>query len=552
MNREIDFYKSYEYSVEVYHDELGCIGRAKLTFGDGEWPHLAFERPLEVGELIEGQKCDRLKAISDAGETFTLFGCDYKFFYTHADFLVEGDVEAKFKGIYIRYANVSEWFLRDRYVKGDVGDVLVWVNKPEPIEVEVKTSDEHFSFGTEVRSTSEHSGENFVVNEYVLFGFEKLDGFFDVASVRTKCLELSNFISILIACPFSIISVGVKGEKEGFGYVYFPYFKRVEREARKISWTNCLIQKRMLDGRWQSVFEKYYKSEHRKVVWARLAGMQRYDSFLEYEALGYISLLDKVVEKKSKGKVAEVVPPSQEKIDAFTAKVASFPEKLTDAQQTGVLSIVNQVFGRKDRTFARNFKSAVSSGDGRVMKIINISDEDFSFIKGIRDAIAHGDAIDLGGDNHIRVLQIVRKIALLLTYWAYIDFGLMPDDFITCLKSTHNSFVLSANIDSVYLERITGMSDFYEVSEKQFEEISVIKGVWAQSCFTRGPSGAIEYSEKYTRMLKDWMAQRRFGEMKPSLMFGVDDGKVKCSGTAYLESGDKRLSLHHIYVIDEN
>lgn len=554
MDREIDFYKGYEHSVEVHHDEFGSVGRAKLTFGDGKWPHLKFERSLEVRKLVEGQKYDRLKVISDTGETFTLFECQYQVFYAHADFLAEGDVEAKFKKIFVRYADVSEWFLQGQYIQGDVGEALTWVNKPEPIEVEVKTSDEHFSLATEVRRTPEHSGENFVINEHVLFEFERLDGFFDVAGVRAKCLELSSFLSILIACPFSIISVGVESENEGFGYVYFPYFKKIERGGREFSWTSCLIQKRMLDGRWQDAFENYYKSEHRKVVWARLAGMQRYDSFWEYEALGYISLLDKVVKKKSKGAKARDVAPSQDKIDKFNVAVESLSEKLTGVQKIEMVKIINQVFSWKDRTgrdFANNYQNAVSMSDQHVRKIINISDDDFLFIKRVRNRIAHGHALELGDDGHGRVSKIVHKIALLLTYWAYIDFGLTSDDFITCLKATHNSFVLNSEIDRVYLERITGMSDFYEVSEKRFEEISVIKGVRIQSCFTHDSSEEIEYSEKYTQMLKDWLSLKRGGAMKPLEIFGVEDELVKFSGTAYIECGDKRLALHHIYVIDE-
>lgn len=555
MNREIDFYKSYEHSVEVHHDEFGYVGRAKLTFGDGQWPHLKFEGAFGgafgAAKLVDGQKYERLKAVSETGQVFTLFECEYRFF-VRADFIAEGDVEGKFKKIYVRYADVSEWFMARQFFEGNLGETLTWVNKPEPIEVDVKTSEENFSLVTEVRSTSEQLGEDLLINEHVLFEFERLDGFFDVAGVRAKCLELLSFLSILIACPFSIVSVAVETEKGEFGYVYFPYFKKIERAPGSFYWTSCLMQKAMLDGRWQTVFENYYKSEYRKVVWSRLAGMQRYDSFWEYKALGYISLLDKVVKKKLHGVQAEVVPPSQDKIDAFSRAVESVSEKLTDAQKAEVVKIINQVFSWKDRTFARNFKNAVSSLDEHVKKVINFSDDDFSFIKGVRDDIAHGHAIDFGDSGQERVSKIVHKITLLLTYWAYIDFGLTSDDFITCLKTTHNLLARDHVIDRVYLERITGMSDFYTVSERRFEEMSAIKGIGIQSCFTREANGGIEYSEKYTKMLKDWIGKRRTGEMKPLLMFGVEDSKVKCSGTAYLECGDKRLSLHQIYVIDEN
>ena len=555
MNREIDFYKLYEYSVEVHHDELGSVGRAKLTFGNGKWPNLKFEGGFDGAfgspKLVDGQKYERIKVVSDTGEIFTLFDFEYRLFSSHADFLAEGDIEAKFKKIYVRYADISEWFMRGQYIQGYLTETLTWVNKPEAIQVEVKTTNEHFSLVTEVRSTSEKTGENLVINEHVIFEFEKLNGLFGVADVRAKCLELSNFISILIACPFSIVSVGVGGEKGEFGYGYFPSFKKVERGSREFSWVDCLMQKRMLDGRWQAAFENYYKSEHREVVLARLAGMQRYDSFWEYKALGYISLLDKVVKKKSHGVRAEVVLPSQDKLDAFNRAVEGVAEKFTDSQKAEMVNIINKVFSWKDRTFAKNFKNAVASADARVIKVINISDDDFSFIKGVRDDIAHGHKIDLGGSGHDRVSQVVNKVTLLLTYWAFLEFGLTSDDFIACLKGSHNPLAHNPGLNRVYLERITGMSDFYEVSEERFKQIEAIKGSQIQACFTRDSNGEIEYSEKYTQMFKDWMRQGKSGVMRPFDMFGIEDSKVKCSGTAYLESGEKKMRLHHVYVIDD-
>jgi hypothetical protein len=129
--------------------------------------------------------------------------------------------------------------------------------------------------------------------------------------------------------------------------------------------------------------------------------------------------------------------------------------------------------------------------------------------------------------------------------------GLSADDFLRSLSQTHNSAVLGADIDRVRLDRILGLSDFFSVSEQRFDEIASIKGVRVQACFTRDQNGELEYSEKYTSMLKDWMASRTSGAMEPKEIFGIESSKVKCSGTAYLECGDKRLDLVHAYVIDD-
>ena len=311
------------------------------------------------------------------------------------------------------------------------------------------------------------------------------------------------------------------------------------------------MQKSMLDGRWQATFENYYKSEYRKVAWARLAGMQRYDSFWEYKAFGYISLLDGVVKKMFRGQRADVLPPAQSNMEALKARIEALQDPLSESQRDELLGIINDVFSSNDRSFSRRYRYAESQSDGRVIKIIDISPGDFSFIKKVRDAIAHGDEIDLAQDGLERVSIIVNKVILLLTYWAYLDFGLTDDDFINCLYGTHNPLALNPGIDRVYLERILEKADFYTVSEKRFEEISAIQGVRNLSCFVRDSGGQIEYSEKYSRMLRDWMRWNKGGMMKPDEMFGVKNSQVKCSGTAYMECGDRRLSLYHIYVIDD-
>jgi hypothetical protein len=148
--------------------------------------------------------------------------------------------------------------------------------------------------------------------------------------------------------------------------------------------------------------------------------------------------------------------------------------------------------------------------------------------------------------------QVIDKVTLLLTYLAYLDFGLTSDDFIKCLEGTHNPLAHNPGLDRIYLERITGRSDFYAVSEERLRQIEAVKGVRAQSCFTRDSNGEIEYSEKYTQKLKDWIKRGKAGEMRPLEIFGVENSKVKCSGTAYLECGEMRLGLHHIYVIEED
>jgi hypothetical protein len=384
----------------------------------------------------------------------------------------------------------------------------------------------------------------------VVFAFENGGGLFDVGSVREKCRDLSSFITVLIAQPIDIISVVLVSEDGRFHYAYFPHFKRKSPELKKNYWTRFLIQKNALDGRWQSIFENYYRSEFRTVAWARMAGMLRYDSYWEYRVLGYISLLDGVVKKKASGRQMEISRP-QNRIKLLEEKLGLMSESLSATQKKDLLDTVAEIFSSRDRSFPACYRDAVQGSDARVIAAINISDSDFDLIKRLRNEIAHGDEISQPKTDLTRVSMIVNKVTLLLTYWAFMDFGLNTDDFLQCLYHSHNPLTLHSDLNKVHLSRILGTADFHTVPEGRFKEISTIKGVITNSCFVRDQAGQLQFSEHYTSMLKDWMAQGKSGLMKPEEIFGIDPDKVKFSATAYLECADKHLELFHIYVIDK-
>jgi hypothetical protein len=84
--------------------------------------------------------------------------------------------------------------------------------------------------------------------------------------------------------PKSSLSPRWKCKRSGLHYAYFPYFER-KPETKDWSWPRFLLQKASVESRWQTVFENFYRSEYRKVAWARMAEMLRYDSFWEYKVL---------------------------------------------------------------------------------------------------------------------------------------------------------------------------------------------------------------------------------------------------------------------------
>ncbi|MGY6239941.1 ApeA N-terminal domain 1-containing protein (plasmid) [Burkholderia ambifaria] len=550
MSNEIDFSSQYSYVVRVQHDDLGDLGEATLSFGVEHWPHVLFENSSSYTRLQEDKKHPRLRATTKDGKTFTLFDCVVVGFSLAIDYVVAGDV-AEFNRIGIRFNDINEWFMPFRSIEEKIAPRPSKVNKDKHICVEIKTGEQAFKLSTETILHIAKSGEDHVVHEHVLFSFERFDGFFSPRDIREKCHELSTLLSILIARPLYLVNVQVVSDDGRVYPVFFSSFKKREQDLPARYWAEYFVTKSSLDGRWQNVFENYYNSEYREVSWVRLAGMQRYEGFWEYRALGYVSLLDKYVSQRSKGLKRKPSKAEDMKYAKVHADLKNISPQLAEGQERGVFSVIEKHFlGGGGRLFFRDkYDYVVGAMDAGILSIINMSSEDFEKIKGIRDAVAHGDAPDLVEADYGRVGVIVSKIALMLTYWAFIDFGLTDDDFLGGLNS-HSKLRLRADIDRVQLLRVTKEGGFFSVSKEQFDRLSEIKAIGVQACFTCFGDGRIEYAEHHVAALKAWQKKRISGVVPVAEIFAQSIEKIKCYGEAFIECGDERLELIQAYFIE--
>jgi hypothetical protein len=550
MSSEIDFSGQYSYSVLVHQDDLGDLGEATLLFGAEHWPHLRFEDSQSYDRLGDGKKYGRLRATTKDGETFTLLDCSVTGFYLSIDYVVAGNVTERFKCIGIRFNDISEWFMPFRSVEEKIKLDSENPDRYKKISATVKTDKQSFNFFSEPILRVRKSGEDHVVHEHILFSFERIDGSFFAKDLRSKTHELSTLLSILIARPLYLVNVQVTCDDGGTYYVFFSSFKKREQDTPAKYWAEYFITKPALDGRWQDIFDNYYKSEYREISWVRLAGMQRYDGFWEYRALGYVSLLDKYVSQRSEGQKRKLSKAEDIRDTKAHAALLKISPRLTGEQESAVFSVIEEFFlGGRKLSFRHKYDYALSTMDKNIRSIINLSDSDFIKIKEIRDAIAHGEAPDLIDANYGRIEIVVSKIALLLTYWAFMDFGLKNEDFLSCLRS-HSPLHLRADIDRVQLARVTKTAGFFSVSKIQFDQLSQIKGIKVQACFLQYSDGCIEYADHHVAAFKAWMRKSLSGVIPVVEIFGQSIEKIKFFGQAYIECGTERLELAHAYFIE--
>lgn len=471
----------------------------------------------------------------------------------YADYLIAGDVpDAEFQRIDIRYSDISEWFLQWRTIDGVVGEKLTWSGLPQKISADFDDANRRFHLTTEYVGYVGHNGKDHVLHEYIEFAIRPASGRLTAQDAKEKAMEFACLLSILIAQPVSILAVTVQTQAGRNFALYFPTFRPVVRDTSINDFLrDCFTQKHWLDAYWESVIQKYFQSAHRKIRWMRLAGMQRYEGFWEYKTLGYVSLLDSYVSHNLLKKI--VVPPRAKSMSKLQDALNGVSPRLDSRMLTDVLDAVRQAFSHlQEATFPEKYATAIASTDADIVKIINITGENFRLIKKVRDKIAHGDAIELKEAEFQQIHIVVTRIELLLTYWAYVDFGLSKGDFLKGLKSPFNRLRRLAQVDEKHLARVTDAAAFFALDADGFGHLSSYSGSGVFACFTEGPNREITFSEHYTQMHKDWHMGHHKGVFTADQIFGVSPDVVRHVSHMYVECEGKALEFHSAYIFDES
>jgi hypothetical protein len=115
MAKGMDFFKQHTHDVDLYHADLGDLGKGTLSFGSGNWVHVTFKGTGPPNKLDNEKTWNAVKAKTSDGHCFSLFECKVNGFVLYADYVIDGDVDiVKFSRIGIRYTDISEWFLYGR------------------------------------------------------------------------------------------------------------------------------------------------------------------------------------------------------------------------------------------------------------------------------------------------------------------------------------------------------------------------------------------------------------------------------------------------------
>lgn len=552
MKNNFTFSDDHIFSVDVSHNELGKIGPASLTFGPKQAILLKFKHGA-FGKLEAGKKYDRLSATVQDGQVFTLFNCELHFIAVYADYIVAGDTADAFDLAEIEMTHVTNWFFQFQRIAGEVGSSVEWKNRPSNVSADVTSPLGDFSLAITPYTELIAVNDGNEIRDAAVLSIENSQCDFTLCNFRSIITSLCTLFSILLAQPVSVISVRVRS-KSGQGLpVYFPHYEKIEDTDNRLDGRmRFLLKRHLFDENWQTIAQSFFNSNLRDPSWLRLSSMKRYRDFWEYKVAAYVFILDSYVDFKTKVLPKKANNSATYKIDTLKARLQAMHSTLTQQLNDEIVAIATEIFGTKDHTFREKYQHVVSQVDANVIKIVNLTDDNFTDLKRFRDDVAHGNPLNVEGALSSHIPQLTEKLSLLLTYFAFLDFGLTSQNFIACLSQTWNRIVLNSEINQVHLDRVNESAEFITVSAETLELFKQKTKMKAFCCFDITPGAEPTFSEHYT----DFYYKQLFvkkpedASQDPNDFFQLADKKVRMVGKLYFEHGDDKLQLNHVFLFE--
>ncbi|MBL3963094.1 hypothetical protein H3O04_11345 [Burkholderia sp. KCJ3K979] len=552
MKSNFTFSDSHIFSVDVSHEELGAIGPASLTFGPKQSILLDFKLG-EIGKLEAGKKYDRLTATVQDGQVFTLFGCELHFIAVYADYIVAGDTVDAFDLAEFEMTEVADWFFQFQRIAGEVGTSVEWKNRPSNVSADVTSPLGSFSLAIAPYTELVAIDGGREIRDYAVFSIENSKDALTLSKLRSIITGLCTLFSILLARPVSIISIRVRG-KGGKGFsVYFPYYEKTpDSDGHEDSGMRFLLKRNLFDQNWQTIAQSFFNSDLLDPSWLRLSSMKRYRDFWEYKVAAYVFILDSYVDFKTKLLPKKTNKSATYKIEALKGRLLTLQSTPTEQQCNEFVALATEIFGAKDYTFREKYQHVVSQVDDDVIKIVNLTDNNFSDLKRFRDDVAHGNPINVDGAILSKIPQLTDKLSLLLTYFAFLDFGLTSRDFIDCLSRTWNRIVLNSEINQLHLDRVNESAEFIAVSAETLELFKQKTKTKTCCCFDIVPGAEPIFLEHQTELFCQQLFVKRptGASQDPNDFFRPVDKKVRTVGKLYFEHGDDHLQLNHVFLFE--
>ncbi|QKY01410.1 hypothetical protein G3257_03450 [Janthinobacterium lividum] len=549
MNSEIIFTQDYSFSVTATHAKLGQLGDGKLTFGPGKGTTLQFR--LSSLKLTERQTLDEVHAVTEDGQHFTLLDCQFEQLFLSCQYIVSTETADAFVLAEVEVLDISPWFFEHQHMQGKPGTKIEWVNTPSEISASLTLDDNNLTVKIYPYTSIDQTDDGHLIKNSVLFSIESTTTL-SINKVRRYTTDLLALLSILLGTPASISRVSIKSDNGSSGYAFFPYYKReAGTGTREKASHDYFLKKTIFEATWQTIVQNFFQSELRDPLWLRLSGMKRYNDFWEYKVLGYVTLWEAYVSSQTQRLGRKITAIPTKRVKLFHEKLDKNELPLSNEQLQGVKDLAASVFLTTEYTLQEKTEIVISQTDRDIVKIINLSSDDFVRIRKIRDEIAHGHIITIRPDQHPLLSARIDKLILLLTYFAFIEFGLKKDDFLECLRSTWNRMARGANINEAHLDKVMETAEFITLTSENLLTLKQVASGQMFCCFYRNDQGEVVYSIDDTKAYFAKLQSNTLGNNPDyNEVFNNYEKKIRYVPNLYFEDGQHNLHFTAVILFE--
>ena len=504
-------------------------------------------------KLAERQTLDEVHAVTEDGQHFTLFDCQFEQLFLSCQYIISTETTDAFVLAEVEVLDISPWFFGFQRMQGKPGAKIEWVNRPPEISANLTLDDKNLTVKAYPHTSIDRTDDGHLIKDSVLFSIESTTAL-SISKMRRYTTDLLALLSILLGTPASISSVGVKSDNGSSGYAFFPYY---EPEAdtgtgtRKKESHDYFLKKPILEANWQAIVQNFFPSELRDPLWLRLSGMKRYNDFWEYKVLGYVTLWEAYVSSQTQSLGKKTIAIPTKAVKRFHEKLDKNNLTLTNEQVQGVKDLADSVFQTREYTLQEKTEIVISQTDPDIVKIINLSSDAFVRLRKIRDEIAHGDIITIPPDEHPLLSTRVEKLTLLLTYFAFIEFGLKKDDFLACLRSSWNRMVRGANLNEAHLDKVMGTAEFITLTSENLLALKPLATGQVFRCFYRNDQGEVAYSQEDTKTYFAKLQSNALGNNPDyNEVFNNHEKKIRYVPNLYFENDQHNLHFTAVILFE--
>ncbi|MBF9790528.1 hypothetical protein I4O39_15230, partial [Enterobacter hormaechei] len=243
---------------------------------------------------------------------------------------------------------------------------------------------------------------------------------------------------------------------------YCIYFQSIKQNSiPKTEWYHSIIDLKQIDSdTWINIINNSYKNISFDRIWARFYGMLSYNSYWEYDFLGFMSIFDYYLSLKYKFK--------KQHLNSFKNRYI--------AQMNDVSKNIN--------------------------RFISLSSGQFERLLIIRNGVAHSDPDKLDVLDDISVLMILKKrLIILLNYLALKDLGISDNTYANSALCSFNPILLNSAPSKKWLHKILGDTKTVILQKVNFEQLKNNSQSTINLIIISNRAGEFIYDVRLTDML---------------------------------------------------